>query len=150
MPVLTLKGLFAFSLLYKPLLCLYITAVANTQSAKKAIRSSERKRQHNLFWKRRVGSASKNLQKLLKEGANADILNENLSVLQKVVDKAVKEKVIHKNKANRLKSKFAEKIRAAHDKSKKPEKKNKGDSKKDPETKKEKGKSSKKNSDSNK
>lgn len=53
------------------------------------------------------------MKKLLEEGANADILKENLSILQKVLDKSAKEKVIHKNKANRLKSRFANKI-AAH------------------------------------
>jgi small subunit ribosomal protein S20 len=88
--------------------------VANTKSAKKAIRSSQRKYEHNLFWKRRIKAASKNVKKLLEEGANADILKENLSILQKVLDKASKKKVIHRNKANRLKSRFANKI-AAHE-----------------------------------
>lgn len=111
--------------------------MANTQSAKKAIRGSEKKRQHNLFWKRRVNSAEKNLTKLLKDGANADILNENLSVLQKILDKAAKEKVIHVNKANRVKSRFAEKIRTAHDKSDKSGKKNKGTAGENPESTKE-------------
>jgi small subunit ribosomal protein S20 len=87
--------------------------VANTQSAKKAIRSSERKRQHNLFWKRRINTATKNIKRLLKEGkADGKLLEENLVVLQKVVDKAAKEKVIHKNKANRLKSRYTKKVSA--------------------------------------
>jgi len=84
--------------------------VANTKSAKKAIRSSKTKAEHNLFWKRRVKAATKNLKKLLEGGANADILKENLSILQKVVDKAAKEKVIHKNNAGRVKSRFAQRI----------------------------------------
>lgn len=96
--------------------------MANTQSAKKAIRGSEKKRQHNLFWKRRIKSAQKNIEKLLKDGANADILKENLQVLQKLTDKAAKEKVLHKNKANRIKSRLAAKIKAAHGKTDKSEK----------------------------
>lgn len=87
--------------------------MANTLSAKKAIRGSEKKRQHNLFWKRRIKAAAGNLLKLTKDSkADAKLLNENLTVLQKVLDKAVKEKVIHKNKANRLKSRYAKKVTA--------------------------------------
>ena len=41
-----------------------------------------------------------------------DILNKELSVLQKVLDKASKNKVIHKNKAARLKSRYAKKVSA--------------------------------------
>ena len=44
-----------------------------------------------------------------------DILNSQLSAFQKVLDKAAKEKVIHKNKADRLKSRYAKKI-SAHSK----------------------------------
>lgn len=86
--------------------------MANTQSAKKTIRSSAKKKKNNLFWKKRIKKASKNLQNLLDEGANTDILKENLNNLQKIVDKAAKNKIIHKNKANRIKSGFANKISA--------------------------------------
>ena len=92
---------------------LYITAVANTQSAKKAIRSSARKREHNLLWREKVKTVAKNLRNLLKDSkADAKVLTENLTTLQKYLDKAVKEKVIHKNRANRLKSRYAKKISA--------------------------------------
>jgi len=88
--------------------------MANIKSAKKAIRGSAKKREHNLFWKRRMSSASKSLLKVLNEDIkDTAILNERLSVLQKVVDKAAKEKVIHKNKAARIKAGFSKKI-AAH------------------------------------
>jgi hypothetical protein len=46
------------------------------------------------------------------EKADTDILNKKLSVLQKALDKASKNSVIHKNKANRLKSRYANKIAA--------------------------------------
>ena len=87
--------------------------MANTQSAKKAIRSSQRKRQHNLFWKRRIAAAARNLRKVaLDEKADEKLVNENLVVLQKILDKAAKKNVIHKNKANRLKSRYAKKASA--------------------------------------
>ena len=87
----------------------------NTKSAKKALRQSNSKAEHNMFWKRRVYTMKKTLLKTLQtKDANADILNEEYKALQKVVDKASKEKVIHKNKANRIKSRFAKKI-AAHE-----------------------------------
>jgi len=55
--------------------------------------------------------------KLLKDNVenkqvDADILNKELMALQKVLDKAAKNNVIHKNKANRLKSRYAKKITA--------------------------------------
>lgn len=87
--------------------------MANTKAAKKAIRSSARKKQHNLFWKSRVKKATKSLEKVLKEeGAKIKKtdLQAQLSNLQSILDKSAKEKVIHKNKANRLKSRFAKKL----------------------------------------
>ncbi|MBT6401080.1 30S ribosomal protein S20 [candidate division WWE3 bacterium] len=100
--------------------------MANTQSAKKAIRGSEKKRQHNLFWKRRIRAAARNIINLSKEEkADAKLLNENLVVLQKILDKAAKKKVIHKNKANRLKSRYAKKVTAHESKPAKKETKSK-------------------------
>ena len=79
----------------------------NTMSSKKALRQSRRKRSHNLFWKNRVKIVVKDLKDSLQtKGATLDILKEKESLLQKYLDKAAKEKVIAKNKANRLKSKY--------------------------------------------
>ncbi len=76
----------------------------NTKSAKKARRSSLRKRQFNSFWKYRIKNSIKTLKSNLQtKKVDVDILNSDLMVLQKVLDKAAKNKVIHKNKANRLK-----------------------------------------------
>ena len=89
----------------------------NTKSAKKAQRQTKAKYEHNQFWKRRITAMKKALLKTLSTaGANADILNAELKSLQKVVDKATKEKVIHKNKAGRITSRFAKKIAAHEDK----------------------------------
>lgn len=79
-------------------------------SAKKAVRSSQRKKIHNLSWKKRYKNSIKDLSKSLSDKDDAGVLKEKLEALQKVLDKSSKEKVIHKNKANRLKSKYAHKI----------------------------------------
>ncbi|MCA9308182.1 MAG: 30S ribosomal protein S20 [Patescibacteria group bacterium] len=88
--------------------------MANTKSAAKAARSSIKKKENNLFWKRRIKAILKSLNKTLEtEGGNTDIIFEKQSAMQKVLDKAAKQNVLHKNKANRLKSRFAKKV-AAH------------------------------------
>ncbi len=102
----------------------------NTKSAEKAVRQSNRKRLHNIFWKKKVKAATKTLNDLLETKApNADILKKEASMLAKAVDKAAKEKVIHKNKANRLKSRYAKKIAALLGKAKTESTSNKAESK---------------------
>jgi small subunit ribosomal protein S20 len=85
--------------------------MANIKSAKKAIGSSKRKKTHNLSWKNRIKQAVKNLETLLKSEASSDQISKSFSQAQKVLDKAAKENVLHKNKSNRLKSKFALKLK---------------------------------------
>jgi len=84
--------------------------MANTSSAKKAVRQSDKKRQHNLFWKKRVKNALKAVKELVASKADKSHIDAEIKMLQKVLDKASKEKAIHKNKANRLKSKYALKV----------------------------------------
>jgi ribosomal protein S20 len=85
--------------------------MANTMSAKKQIRASEKKRKQNQLLMKKVRESVKDLKKsLLSKGTDAGILNEKLTSLQKALDKASKENAIHKNKANRLKSTYAKKI----------------------------------------
>lgn len=86
--------------------------MANTKSAKKAVRSSEKKKSHNLSWKKRIKTSLRNFMDLLKAGKSVEDLNKSLSLAQKVLDKASKENVIHKNKANRIKSKLALKLKS--------------------------------------
>jgi ribosomal protein S20 len=93
----------------------------NTKSAAKAVRSSKRKNVHNLFWEKKVKDALKSLKKGIDSKETAEILKEKLRALQKVLDKSIKEKVINKNRANRLKSTYAGKITALS----KPEQKSK-------------------------
>lgn len=87
----------------------------NTMSAKKALRQSDRKRAHNNFWKKRIRDVVKTINKQLDStGADLAIIKKDESTLYKVVDKAARNNVIHKNKAKRIKSRISKKI-SAHD-----------------------------------
>lgn len=90
----------------------------NTKSAKKAVRSSKRKQMHNLSWKKRVKKSIKNLDLGIKEKETKELLTEKLVLIQKLLDKSAKKKVIHKNRVNRLKSKYAKKVAALSGKAK--------------------------------
>jgi ribosomal protein S20 len=96
----------------------YIPLMPNTKSAKKAVRGSRKKQLHNLSWKRRIKKTVKNIDLGLKEKETAEMLKEKLTLMQKVLDKASKEKVLHKNRVNRLKSKYAKKVTALSAKAK--------------------------------
>jgi ribosomal protein S20 len=86
--------------------------MANTKSAKKAIRSSKAKKIHNTMWEKKVKDNIKELKNLLDSKPESAVLTKQLTVLQKSVDKAAKEKAIHKNKANRVKSIYAKRVSA--------------------------------------
>jgi len=91
----------------------YATSMPNTRSAKKAHRASLLKRQFNSYWKNKIKDSRKSLDNNIgNKKVDIDILNKELMILQKVLDKASKNNVIHKNKANRLKSRYANKITA--------------------------------------
>jgi small subunit ribosomal protein S20 len=86
--------------------------MAITHSAKKAIRSSERKRVFNLRRKNALSDATKSLVKALaaKDIAGAEKL---LPSAYKAIDKAAKRGVIKKNTASRKKSRLAFAIKRA-------------------------------------
>ena len=73
----------------------------NTKQAEKALRQSKKRQQENLMWKAKIKEASKAVK---TPGATPDILKEQYSNLQSVLDKAAKNHSIHRNKAARLKS----------------------------------------------
>lgn len=81
-----------------------------TSSAKKALRSSKRKRIVNLATKEKVAKTVKNVKKLIisktKEGTK-----EALILAFKALDKAAKKGVIKKNSASRKKSRLAKAIK---------------------------------------
>jgi small subunit ribosomal protein S20 len=80
------------------------------KSAKKALRQSKRKHERNVVYKAKVHKTKKSIEKGLtaKDIEKAKI---DLNVFYKVVDKAAKKNVMHKNKANRLKSRLAKRIK---------------------------------------
>lgn len=84
--------------------------MANTKSAKKALRQNRRRQRVNLARRESAKSAIKEFQKLRVAGKK----EEARAALQKVyakIDKLAKIRAVHKNKANRLKSRYA-KMRA--------------------------------------
>jgi ribosomal protein S20 len=82
-----------------------------TNSAKKAERSSLRKKVFNLRKKAKIVNARKVINKLIKaETRSAEELNKALQAFYSSLDKAVKTKFIHRNKADRSKSRMAQRI----------------------------------------
>ncbi|MFH0846276.1 MAG: 30S ribosomal protein S20 [Patescibacteria group bacterium] len=73
------------------------------QSAKKALRGSNRKRVFNLHRKRVMKDSIKVVNKLVLD-KNKDEANKKLSEAYKAIDKAMKRGVIKKNTAARKKS----------------------------------------------
>lgn len=83
-----------------------------TKSAKKALRSSAKKREYNLARKTALKSAVKKLKKLVTE-KKADEARKLLPEVQKVIDKAAKSNVLKKNTAARKKSRLAAMLKKA-------------------------------------
>lgn len=84
--------------------------MANTKSAKKRIRSNERKRQRNMMYRSRVKTLIKKAELSIYSGAPDEALvREACSTL----DKAAVKGIIHKNNAARRKSRLMKKFNAA-------------------------------------
>lgn len=77
-----------------------------TQSAKKALRSSDRKRVVNIRRKKNIEVAVKNVKKLIVKGEKKAVSGA-LSLAYKALDKAAKNGLIKKNAASRKKSRLA-------------------------------------------
>lgn len=82
--------------------------MANTKSAKKAIRVSKRKTVINLRKKRAYKAASKNVLKTFKK--DGKVSDESMDKAFKEIDKAAKRNIIHKNTAARYKSRLAKTV----------------------------------------
>ena len=89
--------------------------MAITKSAKKAHRSSLRKRVFNLRRKRAMADVFINIRKLLASG-EADKAKELLPEAYKAIDKAAKRGVIKQNTASRKKSRLSVAIKKASSK----------------------------------
>lgn len=76
------------------------------KAAKKDLKQNKKNQQQNLQIKQKVKRAIKNLKKSIN---NADLSSRQqaLNEVYKVLDKAAKKNIIHRNKAARKKSHFA-------------------------------------------
>ena len=83
-----------------------------TQSAKKALRSSLKKRRFNLAKKELIGKAVKQVKKLLSEKKVKEA-RAFFPQVQKILDKSVKTGLLKKNTAARKKSRLNAMIRKA-------------------------------------
>lgn len=83
--------------------------MANTKSAKKAIRVSSRKTVVNLRTRRSFKEARKDANTAAAKG-DVKSSKELLAKAYKEIDKAAKKKVLHKNTAARYKSRLAKRF----------------------------------------
>ena len=85
--------------------------MANTASARKRARQSEKQRQHNASLRSELRTAVKNARKAIHAGdknAAQSIVQAAASTIDRIADKAI----IHKNKAARHKSRLAQALKA--------------------------------------
>ena len=85
--------------------------MANTASARKAARQSEKRRQHNASLRSRLRTAIKDVVKAVEAGDKAKakaVFQSATSTIDSIADK----NIIHKNKAARHKSRLAQQIKA--------------------------------------
>ncbi|HKL76548.1 MAG TPA: 30S ribosomal protein S20 [Halanaerobiales bacterium] len=76
------------------------------ESAKKRVRSSKKKEKVNRKWKDRVKDAIKDYKELIEEN-KAEEAKEQLKETKSVIDKAVKNNILHENNAARKKSRLS-------------------------------------------
>ncbi len=75
------------------------------ESAKKRVRSSEKKKKFNRKWKDKVKNTIKDYEELIEE-KKVEEAREQLNETKSVIDKAVKHNILHKNNAARKKSRL--------------------------------------------
>ena len=82
--------------------------MAHHKSAKKRIRSNEKKRVENRYYARTMRNALRDFRAL----DNKEAAVERLPKMVSIIDKLAKRSVIHKNKASNLKSKLMKQVNA--------------------------------------
>jgi small subunit ribosomal protein S20 len=80
-----------------------------TESAKEALRQSEKRRIRNLMYKEKIKKLVKKFKNLVLE-KKIEEAKKFLPEIYKVLDKAAKENVIKKGKASRIKSRISKLI----------------------------------------
>lgn len=84
--------------------------MANTKSAKKRIRSNERKHERNTMYRSRVKTAVKKAEQSIFSGTPDE---ETIRAAISTLDKAAVKGIIHKNNAARRKSRLMKKLNTA-------------------------------------
>lgn len=86
-----------------------------TDSAKKALRQSKKRRKRNLHYKSRMKKTIKEITELI-EAEKIKKARDLLPEAYKAIDKAAKQNIIHENTAARKKSRLAKKVKKAEEK----------------------------------
>ncbi len=82
--------------------------MAHHKSAKKRIRSSEKRRVANRYYAKTMRNALRDFRALEDKA----VATEKLPTMISIIDKLAKRSVIHKNKASNLKSKLMKQVNA--------------------------------------
>ena len=88
--------------------------MANTQSAIKRLRSSERRRLHNRVYRGSARTAVKKARHLIETG-QIEEAREAVKVAVRALDKAASRGIIHKNNAARRKSRLVHQLNQAEE-----------------------------------
>jgi small subunit ribosomal protein S20 len=83
----------------------------NKKSAEKRVRQSEKRRQKNRGYQKRIKEISKEIDKKIQENAEREELMQLLSKSFKIIDTAKSHGAVHKNYAARKKSKLHLKVK---------------------------------------
>jgi len=86
--------------------------LANTKSALKRLRSSERRRLHNRVFRGRARTAVKKARQLMETG-QIEEAREAVQAASRSLDKAAAKGIIHKNNASRRKSRLMQQLSRA-------------------------------------
>lgn len=81
-----------------------------TESAKKALRQSQKRRKRNIKYKNKIKDLIKKVKILIKDNKIKEA-QELLPQIYKILDKSAKEKIIKKNTADRKKSRISKQIK---------------------------------------
>ena len=82
--------------------------MAHHKSAKKRIRTNDKKRVENRYYAKTMRNALRDFRALEDKA----VAKERLPKMVSIIDKLAKRSVIHKNKASNLKSKLQKKVNA--------------------------------------
>jgi len=84
--------------------------MANTKSAKKRIRQTQKRTFLNNGYRRAVKKVKKAIQKAVQSNADKKQIQKLLREFYSIVDKTAKRNIFHKNKAARLKSRITKMV----------------------------------------